>query len=521
MKPRIGIALMLPVFLAVAIMAGGCGSSGRQSAASTNELRLALAETPAPLDPDTYYEAAGTIITGAVYERLLQYEPNSPKLAPMLATSWDVSADGKTYTFHLRKGVRFSDGTSFDSAAAKASLERRTALEGGPSYMLANVASYATPDTNTLVVHMKEPQAPFLDYLASPFGPAMTSPTTLEKEEKNGDHGAAWLGSHSAGTGPYVLSEAKQGVRYTLTPNKYYWGPKPAIETISFTIVPDPETQRLQLEGGSLDAVLGGLTTKDDEALESSGTVDVYHFPALLKAAVWVNPGSKVFGSPQVRQAFREGLDNKQLTEQVYGKRAKPSTQAYPPGMLPKGAAADEPTYDPANLEKALAPYNGEKVVIGWWGDSAMRDLANLLQVQLHEQGLEASVHAYSAAETFTMAEKPSLRPDLFAISLNPDAVAPDTWARIYWYKEAPVNMLGCTVPGADKLLDEAARQTSAKRSEEIGAKAAEAYLASNCWMNIADVYDTIAVRKGITHLVHQLPWLGEIDLAALRPESE
>jgi peptide/nickel transport system substrate-binding protein len=512
-------AAFLALSSVAAIAFAGCGGGGTAGTTSSNELRLALAEAPAPLDPDTFYEANGTIITGAVYERLLQYKPNSPRLVPMLATSWKVSPDGKKYTFALREGVKFSDGTPFDAAAAKASLERRTALEGGPSYMLENVASYDTPDENTLVVNLKEPQVPFLDYLASPFGPAMTSPTTIKKEEKNGDHAAAWLGSHSAGTGPYVLSEADQGVRYTLTPNKYYWGKKPAIETVSFTVVPDPETQRLQLEGGTLDAVLGGLTTKDDEALEAGGKVDVYHFPALLKAAVWVNPESQVFGSPTVRQALRESLDNTELTKQVYGNRAKPSTEAYPPGMLPKGAAPDEPKVDPAKLEAALAPYKGDEIVIGWWADSATRDLANLIQVKLHEFGLNASVHQYSGAETFTMAEKPSLRPDLFAITLNPDAVAPDTWARIYWRTGAPVNMLGCSVPAADKLLDEASRQTSKARSEELGVEAAERYMASNCWLNIADVYDTIAVRKGLTGIVHQLPWLGAIELAAVKPE--
>ncbi len=520
MKRLKRLATVLVTSVTLAILLSSCGGASGGTA-SSDSLRLALADVPAPLDPDTYYEAAGTIITGAVYEQLLQYEPDSPKLAPELATSWEVSPDGRTYTFKLRQGVRFSDGTPFDSAAAKASLQRRTALKGGPSYMLDNVASYATPDKQTLIVKLNSAQAPFLDYLASPFGPVMTNPTGLAKNEKGGDQGAGWLATHSAGTGPYVLSEVQKGVRYTLTPNKYYWGKKPAIKEVSFSIIPDPETQRLQLEGGSIDAIQGGLTTDDVEALEKSGNVNIYKFPSLLKAAVWVNPDSEVFGSPEVRAALRASLDNQALTQQIYGSRAVPSTQVYPNGMLPEGAAPDQPEVDESALAKALAPYKGEKVVIGWWADTAMRELANLIQLKLHDLGINASVHQYSAAETFTMAEKPSLRPDLFAITLNPDAVAPDTWSRIYWYEGAPVNMLGCSVPEADRLLDQAAAQTDPERSQELGAQAAEAYRASNCWINIADVYDTIAVRKGYTGLVHQLPWLTAFDLAKVRPESE
>jgi peptide/nickel transport system substrate-binding protein len=512
-------ASILIALLSLALGLASCGGGAATGAGSSTTLRLALAETPSPLDPDTYYESAGTIITGAVYEHLLQYKPNSPQLIAGLATAWKVSPDGLTYTFDLRKGVRFSDGTPFDSAAAKASMERRTAMEGGPSYMLENVASYATPDADTLVVKLKKPQAPFLDYLASPFGPMMTSPTAIEAHETGGDHAAAWLGTHSAGTGPYELGEIQRSVRYTLVPNKHYWGPKPGFEDVSFAIIPDVETQRLQLEGGTLDGVLGGLTSADYEALEGSGNFDVNHFPALLKASVWVNPESAVFGSPQVRAALRASLDNDELTEEIYGPRAEPSTQVYPPGMLPEGAAPDEPKVDPSLLPKALAGDSGKKVVIGWWEDTAMRDLANLMQVELHELGVDASVHEYSAAETFTLAEKPSLRPDLFAISLGPDAVAADTWSRIYWYKEAPVNMLGCTVPKADALLDEAQVQVSAQRSEQIGAEAAEAYKDSNCWLNIANVDDTIVTRKGLTGLVHELPWLGEIELAKVREE--
>ena len=510
-----GIAAIAAI--AAAALLAACG--GGEASSSSSTLRLALADNPAPLDPDTYYEAQGTIITQAVYEGLLQYKPDSSELEGLLATKWSRSPDGRTYRFTLRRGVEFSDGTRFDSAAAKASLERRTALEGGPSYMLADVSSIDTPGPYSLTIRLKRPVAPFLDYLASPFGPMMISPTAVRKHERGDDHAAKWLGSHSAGTGPYVLDEVQRSVRYTLTENPLYWGPKPGFEAVNIAIVPEAQTQRLQLEGGTLDGILGGLTTKDVAALEANDNVDVHHFPALLKAAVWVNPDAPVFGSPEVRSALRAALDNEELTEQVYGPRAKPSRNVYPAGMLPDGAAPDEPESDPAQLPRALESASGEKVVIGWWADAAMRDLANLLQVRLQEIGIEASVHQYSAAEILAMPTKPALRPDLLAVALNPDAAHPDAWSRVYWHADAPVNILGCTVPAADRQLDRAAAEPNADLSEDLSVEAAVGYRDSDCWINVADVFDTVVLRKGLTGAVHQLPWLGAIRLASVKAE--
>jgi peptide/nickel transport system substrate-binding protein len=508
--------------VATALTLAACGGSGGgdDASSSSQTLRLALADNPAPLDPDTYYEAQGTIITQAAYQGLVQYKPSSPELVGLLATGWEVSPDGLTYTFKLRRGVSFSDGTPFDAAAAKASLERRTALKGGPSYMLADVASIDTPDEHTLVVRLKKPSAPFLHYLASPFGPVMISPTAVRQHAQGDDHAAKWLGSHSAGTGPYVLSGVQRSVRYTLRANPRYWGSKPAFDTVSIGIVPDADTQRLQLEGGSLDAILGGLTTKDVAALEGGGKAQVENFPALVKASVWVNPASPVFGDPPVRAALRAGLDNAELTQQIYGSRAKPSQEVYPPGMLPEGDAPDVPKLDPSRLETALKPFDGRKVTIGWWGDAPMRELANLLQVRLHDLGVDASVHEYSAAEILAMPTKPSLRPDLLAVALNPDAASPDTWSRVYWTHDAPVNLFGCKVPRADALLDRAAAEPDPDRSEQLGAQAAIAYRDSNCWLNVADVYDTIVLRNGLTGVVHQLPWVMEVQLASVRPDA-
>lgn len=206
----------------------------------------------------------------STYQGLLQYAPGTTKIAPLLATKWAVTPpDGLTYTFTLRDGVKFADGTPpFDSAAAKASFQRRIDMNAGPAYMLADVKDMQTPDPHTFVVTLTKPVAPFLDYLASPpYGPLMTSPTAVAQHATGNDHASAWLASHTAGgTGPYELTDAVQASHYTMSANKNYWGgPAPEITSVQMPVVTASAVQRLQLGNGELDMILHGLSKGDYE----------------------------------------------------------------------------------------------------------------------------------------------------------------------------------------------------------------------------------------------------------------
>src|SRR5205085_4569678 len=130
--------------------------------------------------------------------------------------SYTVSPDGLTYTFKLRSNVKFHDGTTLDSAAAKASFKRRTDVNSAPAYMLADVASYDTPDPLTFVVSLSHPVSPFLDYLAAPYGSKMISPTLLAANAGD-DFGQTYLKTHDAGTGPFTMSAFVPGEHYNLT----------------------------------------------------------------------------------------------------------------------------------------------------------------------------------------------------------------------------------------------------------------------------------------------------------------
>src|SRR5205814_9680513 len=126
-------------------------------------------------DPDVCYDTERNTVSLSVYQGLVDYKPDSTTIEPVLATSWDTSPDGLTYTFHLRNGVTFQDGTPFNSPAVRASFQRRINVNSAPAYMLGQVADMHTPDPITFVVKLKSVVTLFMDYLASSWGPHIIS----------------------------------------------------------------------------------------------------------------------------------------------------------------------------------------------------------------------------------------------------------------------------------------------------------------------------------------------------------
>src|SRR6185437_13587223 len=144
----------------------------------------------------------------------------------------------------LRPHVLFHDGTPMTSSSWKFDFQRRTGVNGGPAYMVAEVASMSTPDPLTFVVHLKKPVSAFLNYMASPYGPKAISPAAIKAHKTAKEPWAqTWLANHEAGTGPYTLSSVVPGQSYVMTAYPKYWGPKPYYTTVDISQIPSFSTQ--------------------------------------------------------------------------------------------------------------------------------------------------------------------------------------------------------------------------------------------------------------------------------------
>lgn len=492
----------LPV-LAISGCSGNTSSQGAQpgKAAPTDGILTVglLGDIGQPPDPDIYYANNGVAIMTNVYESLVQYKNNLDKVevAPRLAESWTVSPDFKTYTFKLRKGVTFHDGTPFTSAAVRSSFARRAAVKGGAAYMVADVVSVKTPDAATAVVQLKSSNSAFLDYLASPFGPKMVSPDGLKKNAGS-DNAQKYLSTHDLGTGPYVLSDVQVGSKYVLTQYKGYWGKISPFKTINMPVYDDVSSLQLAIDSGDVSVSVANLPSSSLTKYQDSKTVSSYFLPTIQSAMIFLNPSKSFFAKQEARTAFRQSINQKQLVEQVLGARSTPATTLYAKGVITDGSDKQNITYDPtvlANYAKTLPA--GTPMVIGHASDNTnAQQMANIVAAQLQTIGIKASVQSYPTSQVFDWPNDPTKGPDVFFDGNNgPDGGSPYMWGHVFWDKTGGINYFKCDDPSTDTDLNKAL--TTGDKA--LFSKAAQTYGATGCWMHLAYNKDWVVAQKWVT----------------------
>jgi peptide/nickel transport system substrate-binding protein len=530
-RPIRTVVLATACAMCTALVAVACSSSTSTGSGTTTAAANVTAPAVVNLgyvadmqvpDPDIFYEIEGNSVVTSVYEGLVAYAANSTQIIPALATSWDTSSDGLTYTFHLRPNVKFHDGTTMTANDVKVSFQRRTALGSvsAPGYMLASVASYDTPDPMTFVIHMSAPVAPFLDYLAAPYGPKVSSSATLAAHA-GADMDQTWLKTHDAGTGPFTMTDFVPGDHYTLTAFPDWWYGKPAVSQIHISILPDISTQQVELQSGQLQMIIHGLSKQDIASYEKNPKFQVQRFPANLKNMLMVNMNKGIFKDQGLRSALQQVINKQQIINDVYGSDATLSTQLYPAGELPVGVAADTPKYDPSALAKAAASLASKNVDIAYTSDDARNQrVAEIIQTELQSAGLNATVRAMPIAVAFALPMNAGQAPDLLLTTVNPDASAPDTWVRIFMHtnnnSDGALNWLLCSVPAADQAMDKGVHLTDATAIQAAYAQAGGALAAAGCFDTIADVKDVVVAQAGYSNWMHQLPTVFSVEFGKL-----
>jgi peptide/nickel transport system substrate-binding protein len=504
-RKRVRGAIVALAILPMLALAGcAAGTSKAENAAPTNGVLTVglLGDIGQPPDPDVYYANNGTAIMINTYEGLVQYKDNvsDVEIAPRLATSWTVSPDNTVYTFHLRKGVTFHDGTPFTSAAVAASFNRRLAINGGAAYMVKDVKSVATPDEYTAVVTLTAPNSAFLDELASPFGPKMESPTGLAKHAGS-DNDQTYLMTHDLGTGPYELTSAQVGTKYVLTQYPKYWGTISPYKTIDLPVYTDVSALELAFDKGDVSMIAAALPSSAMSKYEKSSFANSYLLPTLQDALITVNPSKSFFATKDARTAFMSAIDKSKLVSQVEGARSKVATTMYAKGMIPGGADKQTIPYDPSVMKKYAATLgsSAKNLVIGYAsGNTNAEQMANILAAQLQTDGLQATAQSYTTSTVFGWENDPSTGPDAFIDGNNgPDGGSPYLWGHVFWDKSGGIDYFNCDSPQVDADLN----QGLATGSNASYIKAAAEYEATGCYMNLSYNQDWVVAQKWLTNV--------------------
>jgi peptide/nickel transport system substrate-binding protein len=459
--------LGIPILLAIALLAAACGGSSSPDSGEAggggddaSTLRMALAAT-VNADPDVYFLLEGIMVTNSVYEGLVAHVPGSTDIVGLIAESWEISDDGLTYTFTLRDGVTFADGTPVTSEAVQASFERRLAVAQAPSYMLLEVASYETPDPATFVVNLSVPVNNFLYRLASPWGPKVTNPAVIEANAVGDDLAQDYLLTNSAGTGPYVISESTPDVSTVLTVNENYWGDAPGYDQVIFNIIPDATAQRLQVEAGDLD-IVHSIGTEASQAIEEAGELQVVPLAGFNMNFWQINITEGPLSDVAVRRALWESLPIETMVPEVFGDYATVAEQMIPAGRMPEEFATLDREFDPDALTAAVAALPDDlrsvPVVVGspTIDNGELQRQATVMAQTLEAAGLTVELTKVTDSQYFSYFGAPEGAPSLLVYVQPDDGAHPDNWFRLFLYSVGALSYGGIGSPESDALMDEA-----------------------------------------------------------------
>ncbi|QZN95495.1 ABC transporter substrate-binding protein [Symbiopectobacterium purcellii] len=354
------------------------------------------------LDPHESFEAVGSEIVGNLYQRLVMPNPLKPsEVKGELATHWEVSNDGKTFTFHIDPKAKFSDGTPVTAEDAAFSLQRAVKMDKSPAFIINqfgftkdNVEQHITaPDASTLVLNLDKPAAEsFLLYcLSAPVGSIVQKKAALANQQ-DGDFGYAWIKQHSAGSGPFTLRSWKASESIILEKNTHFQTDS-KIQRVIMKHITDPAAQLLMLQKGDVD-IARDLTSEQLRPIVNDPEFNVIRRDVSTIMLMSCNTTNELLKKPQVWQALKWAIDYDAIQKNII-----PLTHRVHQSFLPGGFPAaldDTPFHQDVAKAKALlaeAGYpDGFEITIDHYSAQPYPDIAQAIQTQLGAVGIKAKL---------------------------------------------------------------------------------------------------------------------------------
>ncbi|HKV43368.1 MAG TPA: ABC transporter substrate-binding protein [bacterium] len=357
---RIAIRRVLPVLLALALVPVGLWGIAQAQAHKT--LVIAIGADQTGMDPQTVENNESGFVMSTMYDSIVNYKPGTSLVGPGLAEKWEISTDGKVYTFHLRHGVKFHDGTPMNAHTVAADVDRAINPQN-PCYVLGRkgvdtyddftygsakdgtVAKMEVLDDYTLRFTLPKPDAPFITSLAM-IWQGIVSPEATKKYNCD-------AGQHPVGTGPFKFVEAVRNDHITVEANPDYWGGRPKVDRIIFQIVPESATRMLKLERNEVQ-ILADVPPSDYARVTGNSALKLYTQPGLTILGVEMSNDMGPFKDKRVRQAMNYAVDKDAINKGLYG-GATTSSQGIPAVLWGYNKSVQPYPYDVAKAKALLA----------------------------------------------------------------------------------------------------------------------------------------------------------------------
>jgi ABC-type transport system substrate-binding protein len=333
------------------------------SAQAEFNLRIVQGTDIDTLDPAVSRSTPSQIVFNNIFNTLVRWKDTKlDEIVPDLAESWSKSEDGLRWTFKLRRGVKFHDGTPFDAEAVKFSLERilDPALGSPNRSLFSSLSQVNLVDPHTVEIVTKEPSPTLLEILAEEYA-SINSPTAVKKGTVRG------YSRNPIGTGPYMLSEWIPGQHVVIKRNPNYFGTPGKPDTMTFRPVPEAEARVIELTTGNADVALN-IPPESAGNISRNGSTELVVAPSSFQIFFELNTTKPPFADPRVRIAVNHAIDRDAIIDKIlngYGRA--------PEGIFPRqvqGRAPQHPyAYAPDKARKMIAEIfpNGYKEPIVLW----------------------------------------------------------------------------------------------------------------------------------------------------------
>ncbi|MEQ8747067.1 ABC transporter substrate-binding protein [Pyruvatibacter sp.] len=469
------------------------------------------------------------ILLRNVYEPLVRYAApkpgdagDAPPIEGVLATDWQASDDALTWTFTLREGVTFHDGSPFNAAAAKAALDRTISLGQGAAFIWDGVEEITAPDDTTLVIRTSRPIP--IDLIASAqYGAYIYSPTAAE-------NGTEWFNQGNAsGTGPYKVAGWTRGQQIVLEQNDDYWRgwQDSQFKRIIMKVVAEAATQAQLIRSGGADFVTL-LPVDLLERLKNDPDIAVDLAPSWINTQALINTQKYPTDDINFRRALTYAWDYASIADEIYQGTADVARGPVPTTMWGHNADLAPPAFDLEEAKRLIdasgIPPRDRKISAAYVGTAA--EVTNSLlvfQAYLATIGVELQLRPGPWGKIWDDAKNLRTAPNIQVLSWWPTYPTPADWLQGMYRTEDPTlfNLAHYSNPDFDALVDEARTLESTDREAAVAlyAKAQQILVDDAVGIFFADVSARYVHRANISGVEKNPAYVG-VDFYSLRREQ-
>ncbi len=461
-------------FIAVLILALAVGVTGCGGGSKTPPVAVYISANQAVVfwDPSDSFSNE-IIVMNNMYETLLRYDPAANKLLPVLATGYKASSDGLTWTFDIRKGVKFHTGNELTADAVKTSIERTTKRGMGAAFIWAPVKEIKVLDPYKIEFHLTYP-APLDLIVASGYGAHIFDPKAVQQ------NGEDWFSQgHEAGTGPYQLESFKGKEEVVLKKFDQYWGGWKGkhFDKVVFQEVAEAATRAQMVQAGQADFV-DNLPLEQIERLKSDPKIAITQTPSYQNLLGLLNTKKPPLDNKLVRQALSYAVPYDQIIKDIMKGYATQSKGPVPAGLW--GHDESLPQYkldlDKARdlLKQAGYPNGGFKLLLTYAsGDEIERQIAELVKASFSKLNVNLEIRGMPWEPQWDLgkATKSKDRQDIFVMYWWPDYTTPYSFLYNMFHSEDTVNFNLAYYGNSeyDRLIDEGQKISGSDRQKAIG----------------------------------------------------